>query len=110
MVAAKIKERQIKEQEKEGQYKLRTRASKGSDPDFAGEELHFSVVPGVVSELVFVRFVVRAEERLQRDLLVGWSCVRLDRLRQGYRFVHLLDDKGMQTDAVLLVKVTKMLK
>jgi hypothetical protein len=109
-VAAKYKERQIKEQEKEGQYKLRTKAGKGSDPDFGGEEVRFSVVPGVVPELVFVRFVVRAAEVMQRDTLVGWSCVRLDRLRQGYRLVHLLDEKGTETEAVLLVRVTKTLR
>jgi len=109
-LAARYKEKQIKEQEKEGQYKLRTKTSRGSDPDFGGEELRFSVVPGVVPELVFVRFIVRAEEMMQRDALVGWACVRLDRLRQGYRFVHLLDDKGRETEAVLLVKITKTLR
>jgi hypothetical protein len=108
--AARFRDKQVKEQEREGQFKLRTRSAKGSDADFGGEELRFRLVPGVLPELVFVRFIVRLNELLQKDTLLGWACVRLDRLRQGYRLVHLLDDKGRETEAVLLVKVTKTLK
>ncbi|KAK3944680.1 PLC-like phosphodiesterase [Diplogelasinospora grovesii] len=100
--------------EKEGEYKARTKTLKGCDPDFVvsgknNHELKFVTIPGVVPELCFVRFLVRDDERLARDELAAWACVRLDRLRQGYRFVHLLDSRGMKTDGVVLVKVTKKL-
>lgn len=94
--------------EKEGEYKERTRTLRGCDPDFKGEALAFGAIPGVVEELAFVRFIVRDDE-LFKDDLAAWACVRLDRLRQGYRFVHLLDALGQETDGVLLVKVAKKL-
>lgn len=94
--------------EKEGEYKAKTRSHKGRDPDYRGEELAFGGVTGVVDELTFVRFTVRDDE-IGRDDLAGWACVRLDRLREGYRFVHLMDTKGRQTDGVILIKVTKKL-
>lgn len=91
---------------KSGEYKARTKTHRGTDPDFGGEKLEFSKIPGVVPELAFARFVVKDEE-LGRDDLAAWSCVRLDRLRNGYRFVHLLDAQGQETEGVLLVRVTK---
>lgn len=39
------------------------------------------------------------------DTLAGWACIRLDRLQRGYRFVHLFDAKGTQTQGVILVRV-----
>ncbi len=94
--------------EKESQYKLRTKTYKGCDPDFRAEPpLEFRAVPDVVDELAFVRFIVRDDEFMRGDGLAAWACVRLDRLRPGYRFVHLLDCKGQQTDGVLLVKISK---
>ena len=42
--------------------------------------------------------------------LAGWACIRLDRLRQGYRFIHLLDAQGKQTEGKLLVKIEKRLR
>lgn len=91
--------------EKEGEYKARTKTRKGRDPEF-GETLGFGKVAGVVPELAFVRFTVRDDD-YGRDDLAAWACVRLDRLREGYRFVHLLDAKGVETEGVLLVKVAK---
>jgi phosphatidylinositol phospholipase C delta len=91
--------------EKEGEYKARTKTRKGRDPDF-GDVLAFGKVVGVVPELAFVRFTVRDDD-IGRDDLAAWACVRLDRLREGYRFVHLLDGKGVETEGVLLVRVTK---
>jgi len=93
----------------EGEYKAKTKTQRGRDPDFGGEALAFRRIPGVVPALSFVRFLVRDNERMQRDDLAAWACVRLDRLRAGYRFVHLLDAKGRETDGVLLVKVDKAL-
>ena len=39
--------------------------------------------------------------------LAAWACIRLDRLRQGYRFVHLLDAQGKPTEGKLLIKIEK---
>lgn len=57
-------------------------------------------------ELAFVRFTVRDDD-IGRDDLAAWACVRVDRLREGWRFVHLLDARGVETEGVLLVRVTK---
>lgn len=40
---------------KDGEYKHRSKTSQGIDPDFGGETVAFSRVPGVVEELSFVR-------------------------------------------------------
>ncbi|KAI1073803.1 PLC-like phosphodiesterase [Whalleya microplaca] len=93
---------------KEGEYKAKTKSQRGVDPDFKGEELSFSGVVGVVPELAFVTFLVKDDE-IGRDDLAAWACIRLDRLRTGYRFVHLLDQHGSISGGVLLVKVEKKL-
>lgn len=93
--------------EREGEYKARSRTYKGVDVDFAtGDRLEFPPVPAVMEELSWVRFTVRDDE-IGRDDLAAWACVRLDRLGQGYRFVHLLDCEGRLTKGVMLVKVEK---
>ncbi|KXH61685.1 phosphatidylinositol-specific phospholipase C [Colletotrichum salicis] len=94
--------------ERESEFKAKTKSSRGVDPDFKGEALQFSSVPGVVEALTFVRFTVRDDE-IGRDDLAAWAAVRLDRLRAGYRFVHLMDCEGRLTDGVVLVRVTKKL-
>lgn len=40
---------------KEGEYKRRTKPSRGIQPDFGGEKLEFLKIPAVVEELSFVR-------------------------------------------------------
>ncbi|GAP88433.1 putative phospholipase c [Rosellinia necatrix] len=93
---------------KEGEYKAHTHTQKGVHPDFKGEVLAFERVAGVVPGLAFVRFLVKDDE-IGHDDLAAWACIRLDRLRPGYRFVHLLNAKGMVSSGVLLVKVEKTL-
>lgn len=102
--------------EKEGEYKAKTKSLKGygCNPDWKGKygvpaELKFENIPGVVPELSFVRFLVLDDE-IGRDSLAAWACVRLDRLREGYRFVHLLDAKGMESEGVVLVKIGRKLR
>ncbi|KAK3692886.1 phospholipase C [Podospora appendiculata] len=96
--------------EKPGEYKAKTKSHKGCDPDFKRQELKLKGIPGVVPELSFVRFMVKDDQTLGKDTLVAWACVRVDRLREGYRIVHLLDARnGMETEAVLLVRVGKKL-
>ena len=98
----------------EGEYKAKTKTQRGCDPDFTpagasgGETLAFAKIPGVVDELTFVRFTVRDDE-IGRDGLAAWACIRLDRLKEGYRFVHLLDHDGRESNGVVLVKISKKL-
>ncbi|KAI0505187.1 PLC-like phosphodiesterase [Xylaria bambusicola] len=94
---------------KEGEYKARTHTQKGLNPDFKGETLAFERVAGVVPELTFVRFLVKDDE-IGRDDLAAWAAIRLDRLRSGYRFVHLLTAKGAVSPGAILVKVEKTLE
>ncbi|OTB01867.1 hypothetical protein M426DRAFT_323099 [Hypoxylon sp. CI-4A] len=94
---------------KEGEYKARTKTQRGIHPDFQSETLAVAKgIVGVVPELAFVRFLVKDDE-IGRDDLAAWACVRLDRLRSGYRFVHLMDNEGRESGGVLLVKVEKKL-
>ena len=93
---------------KEGEYKAKTKSQRGVDPDFGGEVLSFTGVAGVVPELAFVRFLVKDDE-IGRDDLAAWACVRLDRLKSGWRFVHLLDQEGAVSEGALLVFVEKKL-
>jgi phosphatidylinositol phospholipase C delta len=54
----------------------------------------------------FHRFKVK-NDVMGKDNLIGWACIRLDRLQQGHRFIHLLDAKGIESKGVLLVSITK---
>lgn len=45
-----------------------------------------------------------------RDDLVAWACFRLDRLRAGFRLLHLLDPNGERTSETILVHVSKTLE
>ncbi|KAM4057078.1 phosphatidylinositol-specific phospholipase c, X domain-containing protein [Hirsutella rhossiliensis] len=91
-----------------GEYKIRTRTHHGCDVDLGSEKVVFPAIDGLVEELTFVRFTIRDDE-IGRDDLAAWACVRLDRLGQGYRFIHLLDSTGAVTEGVVLVKVEKAL-
>lgn len=44
------------------------------------------------------------------DDLAAWACIRLDRLQPGYRFISLLDENGVATAGILLVKIEKKLR
>ncbi|EPE05855.1 phospholipase c [Ophiostoma piceae UAMH 11346] len=61
------------------------------------------------ASLSFVRFLVKdTGGAMRRDSLLGWAAVRLDRLRPGYRLIHLRDPvTGRHSGAVLLVKIAK---
>ncbi|RDL41470.1 Phosphoinositide phospholipase C [Venustampulla echinocandica] len=96
---------------KEGEYKQRTPYMKGDHPDFGHEGivLSFPAIPKVVEQLSFVRFKV-ADAKYGKDDLAAWACIRLDRIQQGYRFIHLFDTKGQATAGMLMVKIEKELK
>ena len=55
-----------------------------------------------------LRFKVQDDE-IGKDDLAAWACIRLDRLRTGYRLVHLLDAAGKQSEGVILVGIEKTL-
>lgn len=43
--------------------------------------------------------------------MLAWACIRLDRLRTGYRIIKLMDAKGaVVPDGKLLVKIEKTLR
>ena len=65
-------------------------------------------MPHVVEELSWVRFKV-SDDEIGRDDLAAWACVRVDRLGEGYRFVHLLDCEGQVTEGAVLVRIDKKL-
>lgn len=55
-----------------------------------------------------IRFKVLDDE-IGTDDLAAWACIRLDRLKCGYRFIRLLDAGGELSGGMLLVKVKKSL-
>ncbi|KAF2436624.1 PLC-like phosphodiesterase [Tothia fuscella] len=90
--------------EKDGKFKAKTKAARGSHPDFKNQTIGFENLPSILPELAFVRFKVM-HNKFVGDSLAGWACIRLDRLQTGYRFIHLFDAKGVQTRGVVLVHV-----
>ncbi|KAG9245926.1 hypothetical protein BJ878DRAFT_324786 [Calycina marina] len=48
------------------------------------------------------------DDNFTNDALAAWACIRLDRLQPGYRFVRLMDCKGLVSDGILLVKFEKI--
>lgn len=84
-------------------YTGQTGKSKGTSPDFDGDVIEFLNVDGVVPELSFLSFVVM-NDMVGPDVMTSWACVRLDRLRLGYRFVRLFDKDGMPSKGILLIR------
>ncbi|RHZ71540.1 hypothetical protein CDV55_108656 [Aspergillus turcosus] len=89
-------------------YKRSIKSATGTNPDFRAQTIQFPTLPGVIDELTFVRFKVKDDE-LGRDSLAAWACLKLSRLQQGYRLIHLDDCSGAGAGAVLLVRITKVL-
>ncbi|RHZ65343.1 putative phosphoinositide-specific phospholipase C [Aspergillus thermomutatus] len=89
-------------------YKRRIKSATGTHPDFGAQMIQFPTLSGVIEELTFVRFKVKDDE-LGRDSLAAWACIKLSRLQQGYRLIHLHDCSGAEAGAVLLVRITKVL-
>ena len=63
-------------------------------------------LPDNMANFPRLRFKVE-DSKYTKDALAAWACIRLDRLRAGFRFVRLLDAKGLATAGLLLVKVEK---
>ncbi|QPG96210.1 hypothetical protein C2857_003558 [Epichloe festucae Fl1] len=93
----------------ENTYKKRTEAGKSNNPKFpeSKRQLSFTGITKVVPELSFVRFRIGDDSRMSTSIL-AWACIRLDRLRPGYRFVRLMDMNGSPIhDGGLFVKIEK---
>ncbi|KAF5006632.1 hypothetical protein FDECE_7027 [Fusarium decemcellulare] len=84
-------------------YSGETAKSRGTSPDFGGEVIEFLNIEGVVPEVAFLSLVVMNDVP-GTDVVGAWACLRLDRLRVGYRFVRLLDRHGMPSQGILLIK------
>lgn len=82
----------------------RTPAADGLNPDFGRHAIQLGDVSAITPELSFLIIRVMNEERL-RDSLLGWSCIRLDRLRTGYRLVRLMGPGNKPTKGVVLVRI-----
>ena len=87
-------------------YKYVTKSRKGCEPDFGGEVVSFKAVKDVVEELSFLRFKIMDDE-LGKDDMAGWACVKLSRLRTGWRLLRIFDGLGKETAGALLLKVAK---
>ncbi|CAF3658430.1 unnamed protein product [Fusarium graminearum] len=103
--SAMTDEDQSPEKMKQVGYSGQTCKSKGTSPSFNEETIEFLNVQGVVPELSFLSFRVMNDVP-GPDVMAAWACVRLDRLRLGYRFLRLLDKDGMPSKGILLMKVT----
>ncbi|KAL6352258.1 hypothetical protein LRP88_14463 [Fusarium phalaenopsidis] len=79
----------------ESKYKFKTETGKTKDPQFGatGSTLSF-VVNRSPPELSFLRFKVVDDQKSFVQPLLGWACIRLDRLREGYRVIELFDVQG----------------
>ncbi|KAM0344829.1 hypothetical protein ACHAPU_007211 [Fusarium lateritium] len=93
----------LSEEVKQVGYNSETHKSKGTSPDFGVETIDFLNIDGVVPELTFISFMVMNDVP-GPDVMAAWACVRLDRLRLGYRFLRLMSHDSMPSKGILLVK------
>ncbi|KAI9669023.1 MAG: hypothetical protein M1831_000615 [Alyxoria varia] len=90
--------------------KARSPTVHGRSPDFEGAVLKFQDVeiPGGEEALCFLRIKVIDDVEMRKDELTGWVCVRLDRLRCGYRILTVWEaGSGERGEGRILVKVSK---
>ena len=93
--------------------KARSPTVHGQSPDFEGAMLKFQDVeiPGGEEALCFLRIKVIDDVELRKDELTGWCCVRLDRLRAGYRIIRVWEaGSGERGEGRILVKVSKKVR
>lgn len=88
-------------------FRAQTTNSRGTSPYFEGELLEFQNVQCIIPRLAFVTFTIMSEAAVGPDVVAAWACIRLDRLKSGYRLVHLLDKRGLPSRGVLLVRLTQ---
>lgn len=88
-------------------FRAQTTNSRGTSPYFEGELLEFQNVQCIIPRLTFVTFMIMSEAAVGPDVVAAWACIRLDRLKSGYRLVHLVDKRGLASRGVLLVRLTQ---
>jgi len=79
----------------------------GPDPDFLRETIRFSSVPMMEESLSFLRFKISDRVEMRDDPLAGWACLRLDRVREGFRMIRFFDAQSRRSDGVLFVRIAK---
>lgn len=87
-------------------FRAQTTIKRGTSPDFGNELLDFQNVECIIPKLAFLTFIVM-NDVVGPDVMAAWACIRLDRLKSGYRLVHLFDKKGKMSKGVLLVRITQ---
>ncbi|OAA46984.1 1-phosphatidylinositol-4,5-bisphosphate phosphodiesterase 1 [Metarhizium rileyi] len=95
----------------ENNFKKRTGAGVTNNPRFpeSKRQLDFTGITNVVPELGFVCFRVGDDSRMSSSIL-AWACIRLDRIRPGYRYIPLMDMEGAPIPrGALYVKIEKTL-
>ncbi|KAJ9657006.1 hypothetical protein H2198_004606 [Neophaeococcomyces mojaviensis] len=97
------------EEKDEDDRKLKRKSKTGrtNTTDFEAGEMVWTDIPDVVEQLSFLRIKVMDDKMLGKDELAAWACIRLDRLKTGWRFLHLLDVEGSPSEGVLLVHIDK---
>lgn len=90
-------------------WKKQSETAKTSNPDFGGERIKFEgcEIRTEGGALSFVRFKIE-DDGLTGDDVLAWRAVRLDRLRNGYRFVRLWDKDGKGEGGLLLLHVERV--
>ena len=70
-----------------------------------GDVVKFKAVEWVCDpSMSFVRIKIHDDE-FGKDDLAAWACIRLDRLRRGWRCIKLFDRKGRVSEGVLLCRI-----
>ncbi|OHE98356.1 hypothetical protein CORC01_06352 [Colletotrichum orchidophilum] len=80
-----------------------TSQSTGTSPDFGGDVIEFLNIEDVAPELAFLSFIIMSDV-VGLDVMTAWACVHLDKLRLDHRFARLLDEDGMPSRGILLLK------
>jgi hypothetical protein len=60
-----------------------------------------------IDSIYFLLRIKIKDDEIGRDPLAAWACIRLDRLREGYRLIHLHECAGEKSGGVLLVNIVK---
>lgn len=56
-------------------------------------------------ELVFLRILLKSDDKFARNPVLAAQCIRLLYAQQGWNFVRLIDANGQETKATLLIKL-----
>ena len=105
----RAKEKEKDDEEAKFKHSIKPDVKGVRDIDFHATKLEWRDVPGVVEELSFLRVKVMNDE-MGKDPLCAWACVRLDRVREGWRFLRLWTAEGERSNGVVLWGVEKSVK